>query len=131
VTLAGTYPNGLDGAVLKFTAPNTFTVFASGLNNARSIAVDSEANVYVVENNAAGDIRRYTAPGSYTVFAAPFSYPYGVGVDEEDTVWIADASNLYTATAPQGQTVYASGLFYPTQFGFRVGLKHSKECKDR
>jgi streptogramin lyase len=56
------------------------------------IAVDSQGNVYVVDQLAAAPLQKFGAGGSRLAFESsiPISYPQGIYIDSTDTIYVTD-----------------------------------------
>ena len=102
------------GNILNFTAPNTDTVFASGLNNPAGLALDIFGNLFEADHFS-NQILKFTAPNTSTVFASGVDHPAGLAFDISGNLYEADigSGRILKFTAPNTYTVFASGLSSP------------------
>lgn len=101
--------------ILKFTAPDTYTVFASGLGNPSGLALDVFGNLYEADS-ISNRILKFTAPNTYTVYASGLNNPTGLAFDNVGNLYEVNTSSgqILKITAPNTSTVFASGLNFPT-----------------
>jgi hypothetical protein len=103
-----------NGTILKYTAPGTYTVFASGLAQPQGLAFNSKGHLFVVENGPyyVGRVLEFTAPSVSTVFATGLQSAYGIAIDSADTVYVSEygGGDILQYTASGTPVFYASGL---------------------
>ena len=103
-----------NGTILRYTAPNSYTVFASGLERPQGLAFDSAGNLFVVENGASyvSRVLKFSAPNAFSVFATGLQSAYGIAIDRTGVVYVSEygGGNIRRYTAPETSSIYASGL---------------------
>ena len=101
------------GNILDFTAPNTSSVFASGLNSPNGLAMDIFGNLYEA-NSGTNQIFKFTAPNTYTVYASGLNGNLRLECDSVGNLYEADvvSGRILKFTAPNTYSVFASGLNY-------------------
>lgn len=103
------------GEILKYTGPNTYSVYASGLNGPSGLAMDNYGRLFEADQGT-GRILEFTAPNTYTVYASGLINPAGMAIDRSGNLYVTNFSpsgTILKFTAPNTSTVYASNLYYP------------------
>lgn len=101
------------GTILVFTAPDTYSVFATGLDNPSGIAIDRKGNVFVAEHNT-GRILKFTAPNVSSIYGT-VSRPGHMALDGCGNLFVASVEDgtVLMYTGPNQYVVYGSGLSTP------------------
>ena len=107
------------GNILEYTAPNTYTVFASGLVNPGGIAVDRSGAVFVGDNET-GQIRKYSAPDTYTLYGT-VDHPVAMAISASGNLFVTSGvsnGSVLEFTGANTYSVYGSGLNIPAGIAF-------------
>jgi sugar lactone lactonase YvrE len=84
------------GAIFKFVADGTKSVFATGirLSMGNGLAVDASGNLYVLspsgEYHVGGTIFKFAPDGRRTIFATGVGLPYSLVIDASDNLFVSD-----------------------------------------
>lgn len=108
-----TYATTGAGDILAFEGPESYTVFASGLNNPGGMAIDRKGNLYVAENGA-NRILKFSASNTFSVYGY-VNTPASVALDGCGNLFVTSVldGTVTMFTSAMQSTVYASGLNYP------------------
>ena len=108
-----TYVSTGAGDVRIYTAPNTYTTYATGLNSPGGVAIDRKGIIYVAEIGS-NRVLRYTAPNTYTVYGTMPS-PNSFAIDGCGNIFVnsIEGGEVRMYKAANTYTVYASGLVRP------------------
>ena len=125
--VSGTDPRG--GEIFKFSWDGKQSIFASGLHYPGDLAVDSAANLFVVDrvcDELFCDTVIYkmtgptVPPNGWEYFASGLSYPSYLAVDKTGNLFVADYHNgiIYEYKPSGSRTTFASGLNRPGAMAF-------------
>jgi sugar lactone lactonase YvrE len=110
------------GNIYEFTPDGTQFIFASGLNNTATLALDSIGDVFVAGYE---EIYKFSPDGTKSTFATfvpGMSEPWGLAFDLMGNLFVSDVLSLngqiYKFTADGVKSTFASGLKIPTALAF-------------
>ncbi len=101
------------GNILVFAGPESYTEFASGLNNPGGIAIDPKGNVFVVEAGA-NRVLKYSAPNTFSVYGYVTS-PASLALDACGNLFVSSVldGTVTMFTGPMQSRIYAANLHHP------------------
>lgn len=107
------------GNILKFTAPNLGTIFASGLSSPSALAFDLAGNLYVADK-ANGTVYVFAPDGTRTTFANALKTPVALAFDRTGNLFVGEqASGTITKITPDGtKTIFTGGFINPAGLAF-------------